>query len=342
MATTIIDVAKEANVSPSTVSRVIANNPRISERTKQKVREVMDRLDYHPNFQARNLAAKSTKTIGVIMASSSVLAFQNPFFPEVLRGICSAAHASKYGMYLSTGETEEEIFDEVVSMTQGRRVDGIILLYSKVKDRTMDYLQSIDFPFVVVGRPFENEASVTYVDNDNTAIAAEVVDYLLSLGHQDIAFVGGDINYVVSRDRLAGYQQALETAGIPFQQAYYLQDSTVNEDGASAIDALFHLPNRPTALIAHDDLTAYEIISILERKEINVPTDISIISFNNHVLSQHLRPPLTSVDIQIYDLGLEATECLLNKMDDPKLPATHRIIGAKIITRESCARRGID
>ena len=149
MAVTIIDVAREANVSPSTVSRVIADSPRISAQTKRRVREVMERLKYYPNFQARNLAAKSTNTIGVIMSHSTSLAFQNPFFPEVIRGICSSAHSNQYGIYLSTGGTEEEIYKEVVSMVQGKKVDGIILLYSRVNDRTMAYLKEVKFPFTI-------------------------------------------------------------------------------------------------------------------------------------------------------------------------------------------------
>ena len=106
---TIKDVAKLANVAPSTVSRVIANSSRISEQTKKRVREVMEELGYHPNLQARSLAAKSTQAIGVIMPNSAYYAFQNPFFPEVLRGISTSSHDNKYGIYLSTGSTEDEI-----------------------------------------------------------------------------------------------------------------------------------------------------------------------------------------------------------------------------------------
>lgn len=338
LAVTIIDVAREANVSPSTVSRVIADNPRISEQTKQKVREVMDRLGYYPNFQARNLAAKSTKTIGVVMSDSTSLAFQNPFFPEVIRGICTSAHASKYGIYFSTGGTEEEIFEEVVSMVQGKKVDGIILLYSRVDDRTMQYLKETKFPFTMVGRPYQYEKEITYIDNDNQKIAYEVVEYLYNLGHRNIAFIGGDLDFVVSIDRLNGYKQALTELGLSYKEEYFIRDYTIKLNGKEAINELMMLDVRPSAIVAHDDLVAYEIIRYLEELSVQVPEDVSIVSFNNHSLSSYVKPPLTSVDISILELGLEATNCLLEKMQETDVEIKHHFVPTTLIERESCKR----
>lgn len=336
MAITIIDVAREANVSPSTVSRVIADNPRISEQTKRKVREVMERLEYYPNFQARNLAAKSTQTIGVITSHSTSLAFQNPFFPEVIRGICSSAHASKYGIYLSTGGNEEEIYQEVVSMVQGKKVDGIILLYSRIDDRTMTYLKDAQFPFTMVGRPYKYENEITYIDNDNQGIARDVVDYLFGLGHKQIAFIGGDLDYVVSMDRLKGYQQALAEADHSYSDAYFIQDEAFKSKGNKSIHELMELEVPPTAIVAHDDLVAYEIIRYLEELSVQVPNDISIVSFNNHALSAYVKPPLTSVDISIFELGFEATNFLLEKVLDPRVAIEHHFVATTLIERESC------
>ncbi|WP_449619577.1 LacI family DNA-binding transcriptional regulator [Robertmurraya sp. Marseille-Q9965] len=338
MAVTIIDVAKEANVSPSTVSRVIADNPRISEETKRKVREVMERLGYYPNFQARNLASKSTQTIGVIMSNSTSLALQNPFFPEVIRGICTSAHASKYGIYFSTGGTEEEIYEEVVSMVQGRKVDGIILLYSKVDDRTMLYLKESNFPFVMVGRPHQYGDEITYIDNDNHKISQEVVDYLNELGHREIAFIGGNLEFVVSIDRLNGYKEALAMAGLPYSEEYFIRDETIKLKGMNAIHELMKLERPPTAIVAHDDSVAYEIIRYLEALSIQVPRDVSIVGFNNHRLSEYVKPPLTSVDISIFELGIESTNFLLEKIRDPEIAVKHHFVPTHLIERESCRR----
>ncbi|WHY87305.1 LacI family DNA-binding transcriptional regulator [Neobacillus novalis] len=337
MVVTIKDVARVANVAPSTVSRVIANNPRISEQTKRRVKDVMDQLGYYPNLQARSLVAKSTQTIGVIMPNSAYHAFRNPFFPEVLRGISMNAHESKYGIYLSTGSTEEEIHEEVLSMVMGRRVDGIVLLYSRVNDRTMTYLEESGFPFTVVGRPSINEGRITYVDNDNIFITKQVTNYLIELGHKNIAFVGGNLDFVVTFDRLNGYNMALKEAGLPVNEVYFVHEKFVNEKGKDAIRSLMEIEDPPTALVTQDDLMAYEMISHLETLNIRVPDDISIVSFNNLSLSEHSKPPLTSVDIGTFQLGHVATKCLIEKIENPETLPKRITIPTKLIERKSCA-----
>lgn len=338
MAITIKDVAKHAGVSPATVSRVIADNPRISKGTKEKVREAMEFMGYYPNFQARNLVAQKSQTLGVVMENSAVLAFQNPFFPEVLRGISTRAHGSKYGLYLSTGATQEEIYDEVVAMAQGKRVDGIVLLYSKIGDPVMEYLSQCGLPFAVVGRPSKNASAITYVDNDNVLNAKEVVDYLVGLGHRRIAFVGGGRDFVVSIDRMKGYKGALAEHGIPFGPAYTVDQEAMQGAERESIRNLMELDVPPTAIITHDDLVAYEVIGYLEELEIKVPDDVSIIGFNNHTLSGHLKPPLSTVDISIHELGLHAAELVLEKILDETVPAKRVVVPSRLIERGSCRR----
>ncbi len=338
MAVTIKDVAKQAGVSPATVSRVIADNPRISMKTKEKVREVMESLGYFPNFQARNLVAKKSQTLGIIMENSATLAFQNPFFPEVLRGISTQAHGSQYGLYLSTGATQEEIYREVVEMAQGKRVDGIILLYSKIDDPVMTYLCQSEIPFAVVGRPHKDAETVSYVDNDNVKNAKEAVEYLIGCGHQQIAFVGGATDFVVSLDRTEGYKQALENHGIPFNAAYTVNQEYMHGNERQAIRKLMALDVPPTAIVTHDDMIAYEVIGYLEELEISVPEDISIIGFNNHAISKHLKPPLSTVDIAIYELGLHAAELVLEKIMDDSVPPKQVVVPSRLIERGSCRR----
>ncbi|MEH7234619.1 LacI family DNA-binding transcriptional regulator [Bacillus sp. JJ1562] len=337
MAITIKDVAKEANVSPSTVSRVIADNPRISEETKIRVREAMEKLGYHPNFTARSLAVKSTATIGIVMPFSASHVLQDPFFPEVIRGISVQARENKYGMYLLAGGTEDEIFEEVVGMVQGRRVDGLILLYSRTDDRLIQYLQKNDFPFTVIGRPIHGAERVIHVDNDNIYITKVVTDYLIGLGHTKIAFIGFDGDFVFMLDRLEGYKQALSESGIPFHEDYIVHKSTLSE-GKKAIKSFLKSVEPPTALVCTDDFIAIELMSHFEEMNIRVPEDVSIASFNNVLLAQYSKPPLTSVDIDIFQLGMEAASCLLEKIKNPNVLPKRITIPAKLIERKSCAR----
>ncbi len=336
MDVTIKDVAREANVAPSTVSRVLKDSPHISLKTKRRVREIMDRMGYTPNFQAQSLAGKSTQAIGVIMPDTAYQAFKNPFFSVVLRGISRSANEQKYGLYLSTSHTQEGIYEEVVSMVQGKRIDGLILLYSRKNDKVIEFLKQVNFPFTVIGRPLVHETSITYVDNDNVTIAKDVTKYLIDMGHQNIAFIGGNENFAVTIDRLKGYREALEENGIPFRMNYLIDEHQFNDKGFESLTNLIRSVPMPTAIIAQDDLTGYEILSYLEKLNIHVPRDLSIIGFNNQILSQHSRPPLTSVEIHISRLGIEATNSLIEKIKDPSTFPKRVTIPTQFIERESC------
>lgn len=336
MAVTIKDVAKIANVAPSTVSRVIANSPRISEKTKERVREVMDQLGYHPNFIARSLASQSTRAIGLVMPSSTDVVFQNPFFPTVLTGLSEGAHSRQYALHMTTGKTELEIFDGVVAMVQGGRVDGVILLYSKVEDKVIAYLRERNFPFVVIGKPFKDDENISYVDNDNFKAGKEVTEYLIQMGHERIGFIGGNLDLVVTVERLLGYEKALRNSGIPYEDDYIVNDEFLRESGQDAVKELLSLEKPPTAMVVADDLMALGVLNKLDEMGIAVPVDISIVSFNNVLIAEMARPPLTSVDINIFDLGFEAAKSLIQKIENPDELVKRVIVPFKIVQRFSC------
>ncbi|MFV9511589.1 LacI family DNA-binding transcriptional regulator [Tepidibacillus sp. LV47] len=337
MSVTIKDVAKLANVAPSTVSRVIADSPRISQKTKERVREAMKQLGYHPNLIARSLASQSTRAIGLVMPSSTDIFFQNPFFPSVLRGISEGAHQKHYALYMTTGRTEEEIFHGIVQMVQGSRVDGAILLYSKIEDKILDYLKENQFPFVIIGKPHIDQEEITHVDNDNVKAAKEGTKYLLSLGHERIGFIGGNPNLMVTIERMQGYKRALEEAGLTVKQEYIFHEQFLIEGGQVAVEKLMSLKEPPTALLVADDLMSLGVINKLDTMGIEVPNDISIVSFNNVLLAQVSNPPLTSIDINIFDLGFEAAKNLILKIENPKEPVKRIIIPHELVIRDSCA-----
>ncbi|MFS0674126.1 LacI family DNA-binding transcriptional regulator [Ornithinibacillus sp. 179-J 7C1 HS] len=335
---TIKDVAKISGVSPSTVSRVIANNPRISEDTKKKVRKAMKDLGYHPNVNARNLVVKSTKAIGVIMPSSTNIALQNPFFPEILRGIGSVIHEAEYSMYLSTGETEVEILSEVQRMVYGSYVDGVILLYSRINDKVTSFLREQGFPFVIVGKPDDFDTEITHVDNDNFKAGKEITQHLIDMGHERIGFIGGSRDLFVTRDRESGYVAALQEAGIEDCEPYKIHTEFLKSGGREAVEHLMSLAIPPTGLVVSDDLISLGILSMLENYGIRIPQDISIVSFNNVYLSEITRPALTTVDIQIYELGAQTARALIEKANNKNEPTKRIIIPYKIVYRDSVSK----
>lgn len=336
MTVTIKDVARAAKVAPSTVSRVIANSPKISEETKIRVQKTMKELGYHPNIIARSLASKSTQTIGLVFPSSGNITFQNPFFSEVLRWISESVHDKHYSLHLTTGTTEEEIYNDVVKMVSGRLVDGIILLYSKFNDKVIEYLKERKFPFVLIGKPFKYTEQITSIDNDNITAAKEGTDYLISLGHDRIGFIGGNKKLMVTKDRLIGYKRALEEANVPIREEYIIHQDFLLTGGQEAVAELLALPSPPTALLVVDDLMSLGVVRTINEMKLRVSEDISIVSFNNALFSELASPPLTSIDINIKGLATEAVHNLIVMLENKKEPKKRIIIQHEIIVRSSC------
>ncbi|WP_079474019.1 LacI family DNA-binding transcriptional regulator [Marinococcus halophilus] len=336
MAVTIKDVAKRANVAASTVSRVVANSSKISPGTARRVREAITELDYNPNYHARSLVKNTTNTIGIVMPRSAQSTFQNPFFPEVIRGITSEIHDKDIGLYLSTGQTEDEIYNEVVKMVVESRVDGIILLYSQENDRIMPFLLEKNFPFVLIGRPSAHLDQISYVNNDNVKAGGMLTEYLLLLNHKKIGFIGGNENSMVTKDHLKGYTNALAKRAVPFREEYVVYREEIKEGGQEAAIELMSLSSPPTAIIAADDMMAFGVLRMIQDMNKKVPDDVSIVSFNNFMLSELSTPPLTTVDIHIFDLGARAAESLVHLMRSGNKDIQHTIVPHHLVKRSSC------
>lgn len=222
MSVTIKDVARVAGVSPSTVSRVISNSDSISDKTKKKVKAVMDELKYYPNINARSLVSKSSRIIGLVLPNNTDTFYQNPFFPTVLRGLNEIADAEEYSLLLSSANTEDEQLERIKTMVYGKQVDGLIFLYARLEDKLTDFLESIEFPFVVIGTP--NKKRINSVDNDNEAMAYDLTVELIKEAGSNIAFVGGDQSQNFINLRYNGYRNALLDHGIELDNRYVFND----------------------------------------------------------------------------------------------------------------------
>lgn len=335
MAVTIKDVAKQANVAPSTVSRVLSDSPRISEKTKKKVRKVMEEMGYYINHNARVLVQKSTQTIGIVMKNSTSASLHDPFFPEVLRGISALCHQQDFNISITTGESEEAIFNDVVKMVQGKRVDGLIVSYSKKDDKVVPFLVKSGIPFVVVGKPIGKANEIMSVDNDNVQAAKEATEYLIRLGHTQIGFISEQPKYEVSAARLKGYADAMRMNNLPLDPDF-IKHLDKAEPMKRIVDELLEGSKLPTGFVVTDDIAALNLLLCLREKNINVPEDVSIISFNNTIIAKLATPPLTSIDTQIYQLGYESAKCLIEEIKNPLMFKKSVIIPTFIEERGSC------
>lgn len=331
---TVKDVAEKAGVSPSTVSRVISNHPKISEETKEKVLKIMDELGYYPNAIARSLASKKTGTIGVILPNRSEDLLLNPFFPEALRGILKGAAAFGYDVLLSTSTEGKNEMEIVKTFIRSSKVDGIVLMSSSVGDESQAYLNSIDFPYSLIGSPYDHKERVNHVDNDNYMAAYELTTYLSMIGRKRIALIAGEIGQMVTMKRVEGYQKALMESNIPYDEHLLFTGKFDEETGYTYGAAILDMTPRPDAIIITDDLIAFGAVKVFQGAGVRIPEDMAIASFNNSILSRYSDIPLTSVEINSFELGYESVNLLVQSIDQG-VRGNKVIIPYTIVKRQS-------
>ena len=332
----IKDVASLAGVSPSTVSRVVANHPRISQETRERVRAAMKELDYHPNAIARSLVKKTSDTIGLLIPSPIDQFFLNPFFTECLRGITSVTQQAGYDVLLSTANlTGFNDETRLQHMLGSKRVDGVILLSSKMQDPLIPILEENHVPSVLIGRP-ANSSSISWVNNDNQKAAYDATTHLLQHGHHRIGFLGGSQELVVSVDRLAGYSAALRDAGVSFEPNLVVSAEFLEEGGYTGMMRLMALAERPTAIVASDDVLGFGAMRAAGELGYRIPEDLSLVGFNDIPLAKLANPPMTSMNVHIDELGKVAAEVLIELITRSSLGRRTIVIQHDLVVRRSC------
>lgn len=329
---TVKDVARRAGVSPSTVSRVISDNPRISQATRERVLKEMEALQYRPNAIARSLARSKTKILGIVMPTREENIFLNPFFPEALRGIVMAASVAGYDVLLSTNLKTREELDVIKDFIGSGKVDGIILLSAREDDPNIRYLMKRDFPFSVIGS--DSGLHVNHVDNDNVEAARELTRHLLDTGRERICFVSGPLDLTVTRDRLLGYRQALAEAGITPKDSQIFTGDFNEETGVKIAEMIYSSKEKPDAVVATDDVIAYGLFGAMRGLGCRIPQDFAIGSFNNSILARYTDARLTSIDIRAFELGQRCAAQLKAAIEEG-LRDGREIIGHELIKRRS-------
>ncbi|MEO1771179.1 LacI family transcriptional regulator [Enterococcus sp. 665A] len=331
MTVTVKDVAKKAGVSPSTVSRVINDHPSISNETKKKIRYIMDEMGYFPNITARNLGKQRANSLGVILPPlDSNERIGNPLYLELINAINETAHEFQVTTAVASATTAESLLENVIRMHRQKQVDGFILTYSEKDDPITQYLYENSVPFTLIGRPAEKEAEIIYVDNDNQLLGKQATEFLLSKGHKNILFASNVNQQIVFFERYFGYQEALMLASLPTHSPITL---TKPEDYA-AFPEIIEQTNA-TALVVIDDIFALRIIQLANFYGYQVPDDLSIISFNNSIFATLVHPYLTTIDIDITDLGRLGTQKLMEQLDNKPSNGVQLVVPHQLIQRET-------
>lgn len=335
MSVTIKDVAREVGVAPSTVSRTLQDHPSISKETKERVRKAMDKLGYVPNSSAQNLAKKFSNAIGVVFpVLSSDDRKSNPFYLEAITAMNQEAGKQDVTISFASGETQEELLENVQLMYKQKRVDGFILLYVRKNDPILQYLVEQNIPYTVIGQPYQYSNGTSCVDNDNQLLGRTATQYLLDKGHERILFVTNYEKENVFQERYYGYQKSMEESNLePFSYVVLKQPG----DYMDFEETLKRL--KPTACMVIDDMFALRVIQLANLYGYNVPDDLSVISFNNSIFTTLIHPYITSIDIHTEELGRVAVQQFIQQLKDQQALKQKVLIPHTLIERETVLDR---
>ena len=324
---TVKEIAAAANVSVATVSRALQRPEIVSDATRQHIQEVVKRLGYTPNALARNLRTARTRLIVALLPDIA-----NPFFSEVIRGIEQVAHESGYSVLL--GETQSSLVREqaYADMVAARQADGIITMSHRVPAIPVQGRLP-----VVNACEYVKDTQISSVYVDNVSAAGVAVDYLVMLGHRDIAFIAGPPASPICVDREQGYRQALERAGIAFNAALMAAGDFSIEAGERAIELLCSQAQSFTAVFCSNDEMAIGAMRALSARGMRVPDDVSVVGFDDIRFARYTTPALTTVAQPKNALGREAMSMLIELLADPNVPPRKRVLSADLIVRASAA-----
>jgi LacI family transcriptional regulator len=328
-AVTIHDIAREAGVSPSTVSRVLNGTVPVAEDKRAAVLAVIERHKYRPNVVARGLARGTTGAIGVLTQAIS-----SQFYGEILYGIEQGLRGSAYHAVFASANWQRDEELAALDLLVERRVDAMLVLGGLVPDEQLRRVAE-EIPLIVVGRSVEGlEAHCLRVDDELGAYTA--TRYLIDLGHRRIVHITGALFHQDARDRQAGYCRALEEAGLPADPQLIVEGDYTEHSGLLASQALLSRGTLFSAIFTANDQMAYGVRLGLFRRGLRVPEDISLVGFDDLLGSRYSIPPLTTIRQPTTDLGREAAQAALRLLEGqpPAIPTP----AVELVIRESAAQ----
>jgi LacI family transcriptional regulator len=338
MPITINDVAREAGVSITTVSRVLNNNYPVKEETRIKIEEAIEKLNYKPNVMARSLITRKSSIIGIIVPGIT-----NLFFPTIVEAIEDTMKSKGYSIALSNTEGEGHKELKLVEELAARQVDGIIVIDPVIENLHKGYYDNLSkaMPLVIVnGSPDSNKCSFVCYDEEVGTI--EAFKYLLKLGHRKIAFVRGHKSFSYDiKEKI--YKNILKDENLDYQRILNVgkgNSSEVVERTQNWAEDMLKGEDKPTAVFACNDLMAVGVLNACTKLGIKVPEELSIVGFDNTLLANITHPKLTSVDLNMKDIGHRAALELLDLIENGIKFRKKIILDTSLVIRESCADIG--
>jgi LacI family transcriptional regulator len=332
---TIKDVSRIAGVSLATVSRVINGASNISDKTRERVMEAIKSVGYKPNNLAKALVQRKTNTIGVVVNN-----LHDVFFHDLIKGFESGTNDTNYNLVFCSayGNTYNNRFQYVRYLSQGVS-DGIILYGSYFSDESLiKDLTASNTPFVLVDSDVAgNKVNSLLIDNVNGACSA--VDYLISLGHRDIAFIAGDPNKKDLMDRMSGYTYAMQRRSLLIRDGYIQHTTRDYHTASDCMHNLLAIADRPTAVFCANDAIASFAIKAAMEDGFNVPRDISVIGFDNqsYLPDGYGGPLITTMSHPLFQLAVDSIDMLIEILNNPQTEPRTVLYPTEVVEKESTA-----
>lgn len=327
MSVSIKDIAKAAGVSHSTVSRALRNSPLVNPATAARIQRLAEEMGYMPSAVAQSLVTRQTYSIGLVVTFIS-----DPFVDRIVEGIEDVAARSGYSVFLSSSHADPEREMEIVQTFHRRRVDGVIVLASRVGRLYGEYLDELRVPIVLINNQSEGEYLYSVVADDGGG-ARDAVQHLVDLGHRCIGYIGSASRPPSNARRLGGYRTVLEETGISVDPELIFMPETPDdlENGRQVLKPL--LDAGATAVFCYNDRAAIGILLAARECGIDVPAALSIVGFDDIEPSWYVTPPLTTVRQPRVEMGRRATEMLLDLLADE--PVSDETLPCRLVVRES-------
>lgn len=330
---TLEDIAKQAGVSRSTVSRVVNEHPNVREEVRKRVWKVIKDTGYHPNPAARTLASQRSWMIGLVLPRSVSSFFSDPYFPRLTQGIAQACNQYNYTLSLfliGSKEDEEKIYPRI---SRRGLLDGILVQSGQIGDQLIDRLANSKIPIVIAGSPFHTNG-ISYIDVDNINATYHAVKHLVQLGRKRIGTITGPDNSTVSIDRKEGYLKALVEQSWEVDESLIVEGDFTEASGYHAMQQL--LPANPDAVFAASDSMAIGAMRAVREAGLRIPDDIAFVGFDDLPIATSTECRLTTVRQPVLEFGAKAVEVLIDIIENGIKPARRVIMGTELIIRDSC------
>lgn len=334
---TLEEIAQLAGVSRSTVSRVVNDDPRVSQAARERVDAVIKEQNYVPNAAARSLASRRTRIIGLLISPSVGIILSDPFFADLIQGAVRSGNDSDYilTILMETGDSAKSADRVYRRFIRSRHVDGVVILSSVVEDPIVERLMNDRFPFVLIGR--HPHHAVNFVDIDNRAAARDAVAHLLEHGYRHIGIVDGPPNMIASIDRYAGYVTALQEAGRLPDPALTVHSDFTRRGGYRAMQSILEAnPTPPDAMFVASDTMASGVLQALRDSGLGVPGDVAVMGFDGLDETLVSQPILSTVYQPIRDLGAQGVQALIDLLERPEHAPIQRFLPYRLQIRRTC------